>query len=496
MLAARDKRSEDIEAIAYIRQSDQRQDKEDISELTQLRKIEQFCEFNGYKLVKVFKDIDYSGFRIDYTKRPGLMESLQFIEERDTVKKFVFFNLSRLTRLKKDFQKLYEILKTHKIDICSASEAVDFSTPNGRLIAGFFVDLNEYYSDNLSEIMNENKRTNAEKGRWNGGPPPFGLKKVENGFEEVFEKSIYVRKAFEMALAGKGPYLIARWLNENEVSSETGKEWSARRVRYMLTNPTYAAKQKWKDKYYPLANCPEIVNWDTFNYIQSTLFGKEKAWKGKQRQLLTSMLICPECGSKMHSRHFSSKKDRRKYVCNRKTSLGNCQSPNYDQNTLNEAVIKLISDMAENKYGFQSVLSEIEGEKQEANSFSKLQDELANINRAEQKIFDDYYLNSKITEEQYEKSMSRYGKRKIEIMDLLSKAPLPQSKKFGDFGDAIQEFSDLIEIIPDDAKRISIEFLVEKIVPGAPAEVHFKWGEVRKIEPSETKKYRDRLIIY
>lgn len=499
VMRARDP-NEEIEAIGYIRQSDQRQDKEDISEVTQLRKIEQFCEFNNFKLVKVFKDIDYSGFRIKYTKRPGLMDALNYVEERPTVKKMVFFNLSRLTRLKKDFQELQGILNSHQVDICSASESLDFSTPNGRLIAGFFVDLNEYYSDNLSEIVNDTKETNAKKGRWNGGPAPYGFTKTQDGygFEEVPERSYYVREMFNMAMLGKGPYLIANWLNENKVPTVTGKEWSARRVRYMLTNPTYAAMQRWKEEFYPLSVCPALISWDDFHYIQSTLFGKDKAWKGKQRQLLTSVLICPECGSKMHSRYMSHSKLKRKYVCSRKTSMGanTCSSPNHDQDSFEEAVINLIANMAEKKYGYESLLPEMKEDSNSNNSFSKLQDELANINNSEQKIFDDYYLHNKIEEYQYELSMKRYGKRKAEIMELLDKIPLPQSKSFGDYNDAIQEFSELINELPEDEKRRSIELLVEKIMPGSPAVVHFKWGEKREIHPKNIEKFKRKLVIY
>ncbi|OMF05210.1 hypothetical protein BK129_14580 [Paenibacillus amylolyticus] len=492
--------NEEIEAIGYIRQSDQRQDKEDISELTQLRKIEQFCEFNNFKLVKVFKDIDYSGFRIKYTKRPGLMDALKCIEDRPRVRKMVFFNLSRLTRLKKDFQELQGILNSHQVDICSASESVDFSTPNGRLVAGFFVDLNEYYSDNLSEIVNDSKETNAKKGRWNGGPAPFGFVKTVDGlgFEEVPERAYYVREIFRMAKLGKGPYLIARWLNEQKVYSLTGKEWTARRVRYMLTNPTYAAMQRWKGECYKLLVCPVLVSWDDFNYIQSTLFGKDKAWKGKERQLLTSVLICPECGSKMHSRYMSHSKQKRKYVCSRKTSMGtiSCSSPNHDQESFEAAVINLIANMAEKKYGYESLIPEMKEDSDNNNSFSKLQDELANINNAEQKIFDDYYLHNKIEEHHYELSMRRYGKRKAEILELLDKIPLPQSKSFGDYNDAIQEFSELINELPDDDKRRSIELLVEKITPGSPAVVHFKWGETREIHPRSIEKFKKKLILY
>ncbi|CAM3318354.1 MULTISPECIES: recombinase family protein [Paenibacillus] len=487
-----------IEAVGYIRQSDERQDKEDISEQTQLRKIEAFCDFNGFKLVKVFKDIDYSGFRIKYTKRPGLMEALEFVENRPTVKKFVFFNLSRLTRLRKDFHSIHERLKTLGVDICSASEAVDFSTANGRFVAGILVDMNEYYSDSLSDTMNETKRTNAEKGRWNGGPAPYGMLKKKDGygFTEVFEVSYYIRKGFQMAKDGKGTYLISKWFNTQGFKTRTGKEWSPRRVRYMLQNPTYAAMQKWKDKYYPLLECPTFVSWDDFCYIQSTLFGESKVWKGKQRQLLSSILICPICGSRMHSRYFNTRNNR-KYVCSRKIETGKCKSPNLDQASLNAAVISLLGRVAEEKFEPAHILPELAGtEDKSLNSVRKLQDELQNIERAEQQVFDDYYLHQKINEEQYNSIIRRYEKRKQEIHQLLDKIPLPVSKSYGDYDDVLKDFAEAIEFLEDDDKRRSVELLVEKIVPGEPTLVHFKWGEVKEIVPTETKKYKSKLIIY
>lgn len=487
-----------IEAVGYIRQSDERQDKEDISEQTQLRKIEAFCEYHGFKLVKVFKDIDYSGFRIKYTKRPGLMESFEFVENRPTVKKFVFFNLSRLTRLKNDFQVIHETLKTFNIDICSASENVDFSTANGRFVASVLVDMNEYYSDSLSDTMNEIKKTNAEKGRWNGGPAPYGLIKNKDGFGfiEDFDVSYYIRKGFQMAMEGKGPYLIARWFNSQNFKTKTGKEWSPRGVRYMLTSPTYAAMQRWKGKYYPLLECPELISWDDFQYIQSTLFGNDNVWKGKQRQLLSSILICPICGSKMHSRYYNNKENR-KYVCSQKISNGECKSPNIDQASLNNAVIDLIGKIAEEKFEPEHIIPELGGtEDKSLNSIRMLQDEVSNIERAEQQVFDDYYLHQKMSDEQYQNIIRRYEKRKKEIYELLDKIPLPVSKSFGDFDDVLNDFSKSIEVLEDDDKRRSIELLVEKIVPGAPTLVHFKWGEVKEIVPSETKKYKSKLIIY
>ncbi|WP_198041767.1 recombinase family protein [Paenibacillus larvae] len=484
-----------IKAIGYIRQSDEREDKEDISEQTQLSKIQQYCDFNDWDLVEVFKDIDYSGFRIKYTKRPGLMQAIEYIKN-NPVQKLVIFNLSRLTRRRKDFLLIQESLNKLEVDICSTAEQLDFGSPTGRLVANILVNFNEYYSDNLSDVTMDNKKTNAEKGRWNGGPAPFGLKKDGDSFTADGDKADAIRLAFRMAKDGKGPYLIAKKLNELSVLTETGRSWSPRRIRYVLTNPTYAGMQKWQGKLYPLKSCEKLVEWDDFQYIQDTLFGKEKVWKGKERQLLSSLLRCPVCGGKMHARFSTGKKSRR-YVCNKKNTLGHCPSPNYDLPTLDEAVVQAIGAMAKKRYEASELILELnESQEDNTNTLKNLRDEYNRLDAAKQKIFDDYYINNKLTEDQFNTLMTRYEKRQKEIDEALQKIPLPQSKSYGHYDDIIGEFTEALEVLPKQEKRKSIELLIDRIIPGEPTKVIFKWGDEMEIKPREMKKYNQKVYFY
>ena len=473
-----------IKAIGYVRQSDEREDKEDISEQTQLTKIQQFCDFNDWELVAVFRDIDYSGFRISYTKRPGLMDSMKYLTENSDVRKFVSFNLSRLTRRKKDFTLIQESLNHLNVDICSTAENLDFGSPTGRLVANILVNFNEYYSDNLSDVTSDNKKTNAEKGRWNGGPMPYGLIKRKEYISLNGGKGDTVIKMFQMAKEGKGPFIIKKWLNEKGIKTETGKLWSQRRVRYVLTNETYAGMQLWDGVYYPLLNAETAVSWDDFLYIQDTLFGKEKAWRGKERQLLTGILRCGCCGSKMHSRKTNSNKsDTRRYLCYLKNEPEKCPSPIFDLHSLNEVVIDTIATEWKKRYSPDVIESHIiDNQDKHKSIIQTLRREHDNIEVAKQKIFDDYYLHSKITEDQYTASMKRYESRQQEIDVALAKVPMPKSQKYGNYEDILKELGSLIkETATVEEQRTIVELLIEKIVPGHITCIHFKWGETIEI---------------
>ncbi|WP_017814410.1 recombinase family protein [Paenibacillus shenyangensis] len=488
--------NEVIEAIGYIRQSDERSDKEDISEQTQLKKIQEYCDYHGFKLVGVFKDIDYSGFRINYTKRPGIMGALSKLKTPgNRIKKFVVYNLSRVTRLKQDFGYIHSSLAKLNVDICSASESLDFGSPSGRLVAGILVDFNEYYSDNLSDITMQSKKTNAEKGRWNGGPPPYGLKKEGDRFIVDEPAATVIREIFKMALDGKGPFIITNWLNDQGFKMVSGAEWSVRRVRYVLSNSTYAGMQHWEGEYYPLKDCDYLIEWSDFQFIQNTRFAKGTVWRGHDdRQLLSSILRCPLCGSKMHARRVSSRLDTRRYICSKKNSTGKCACPSFDLESLDQAVLKLLTDTAKQRFSSHQIMSALSDKEDSENnskksSLAKLQQEYQILDAAKQKVFDDYYLNSKLSEEQFGALMKRYESRQKEIDLLLEKVPLPTKKEYGDYDDILETLAgDALLSLPADKRRISIELLIHKIIPGSPAEVHFKWGDVQEIPVQYTKR--------
>ncbi|WP_138753512.1 recombinase family protein [Paenibacillus sinopodophylli] len=487
-----------IEAVGYIRQSDEREDKEDISEQTQMAKIQSFCDMNNWKLVGVFKDIDYSGFRISYLKRPGLMNAFEYINSHKRVRKFVAFNLSRITRRKKDFILIHESLSKLKVDICSTAELLDFSSPTGRMVANILVNLNEYFSDNLSDITNDSKEINAKKGRWNGGPAPFGIIKKDGVFIEDGFKAEAVKQAFHLAKEGKGTYIISNWLNSESILTHTGVKWTPRRVRYMLNNISYTAMQKWKGVLYPLMNFPSLVSTEDFMYIQRTLFGKDNMWRGKNRQLLSSILRCPMCGSKMHSRQTSSKKTRR-YVCSSKNSNGNCKSPVIDLPSLNDAILKRIVDISNGRYSKEQISSKIIDETDNTLSvIQHLQTESRNLEIAIQNVFDDFYMHQKLSEQHFSDLMKRYEKKQIEINKKLENMPIPKTNnKYGNFDELLSELAIAFELgLDSNDKRIMTELIIEKIIPNKITEIHFRWGEIQEINYTKSGYGKNEVLYF
>lgn len=244
---------------------------------------------------------------------------------------------------------------------------------------------------------------------------PFGLIKKEGVFKADGLDAEAVIHSYKMAKEGKGPYIISKWLKSASVTTKTNVEWTPRRVRYMLTNPTYAAMQNWKGALYPLIGYDALVSLDDYTYVQSTLFGRENFWRGRERQLLSSILQCPMCSGKMYSRQTGSKKTRR-YVCSNKNEHGNCNSPVIDLPSLNDAVLKRIVDISNGRYSKEQISSKLVDDIDETtNVLQQLQNEYNSLEKAIQDVFDDFYIHKKLSEQHYNDLMKRYENRQKEI---------------------------------------------------------------------------------
>ena len=98
------------EGVIYARVSSARQVKEGHGISSQIRACQSFAKENGIKIVKIFKDPGKSGASID---RPSLNELIGFLKKRDQLTYVIVYSLERLTRDKKDYYPLKEIVSVN-----------------------------------------------------------------------------------------------------------------------------------------------------------------------------------------------------------------------------------------------------------------------------------------------------------------------------------------------------------------------------------------------
>ena len=148
------------------------------------------------------------------TKRPELQRMLKFVREGDTV---YIHDFSRIARSTKDLLDIVEQLKAKGVHLVSNKEAIDTSTPQGRLMLTMIGAINEFERENLLERQREGIAIAQREGKYSG------RKKLElQNFDKYYEMYLN-REISKIELAEKlkiSRPTLDRHLKEREKKEE------------------------------------------------------------------------------------------------------------------------------------------------------------------------------------------------------------------------------------------------------------------------------------
>jgi len=148
---------------------------------------------------KIFSDT-ISGVKSD---RPGLAQALEFCREGDT---FVVWKLDRLGRSLKHLIETVEDLKNRGIGFKSIQEAIDTSTPTGKLYFHVFCALAEFERDLIRERTLAGLEAARSRGRKGGRRRVISERKIQAGVELALDKNRTVGEICETLGINAGSY--------------------------------------------------------------------------------------------------------------------------------------------------------------------------------------------------------------------------------------------------------------------------------------------------
>lgn len=250
-----------------------------------------WAEGRGLEVVAVRSDLDISGRR-GLDGRPGLAQALADVET-GAASVLVVARLDRLARSLVTFSEVVERVHRAGGSVASVAEALDFSTPSGRMVAGVLATFAAYESDMIGARVAAARRHLVAVGRWPGGRRPYGWRPRPlegGGYElEVDEEEAAVLRAMAVGvLSGVAPGLIAADLNRRGVPTATGRAWAGgHSVRQVLEKPAVA----------------DLIGPAEYARVRSTLDRRQPA-RAKvvgQRLLGPALLKCGRCGSPMRA---------------------------------------------------------------------------------------------------------------------------------------------------------------------------------------------------
>lgn len=243
----------------YVRVSTEEQATSGISLDAQVEKLEQYCKFNGWNIVRKYVDAGLSGSTTDRPELKKLIDDCR----GGLVNVILVYKLDRLSRSLRDIILTIDELREYDVDFVSLTEQIDTTTAVGQLMFHIIGAFAEFERNIIRErvIFGMDKKAKDGHAQYKA---PFGYTH-KNGSLVINDEEAEAIRAIYMA-----------YINEQSTLKVSRLFNLPRSLIYrILTNETYLGKVKWKDEIIE-GEHEAIIDRDTFNQVVDIMKIKRK----------------------------------------------------------------------------------------------------------------------------------------------------------------------------------------------------------------------------
>lgn len=282
---------------------------------------------------------DDGGFTGANTDRPAFQRLLADVEAR-RVDIIVVYKVDRLSRSLLDFAKVMERLSAADTSFVSVTQNFSTADAMGRLTLNMLMSFAEFEREMIAERTRDKIAASRRKGKWTGGPVPFGYDVKDKKLAVNEGEASIVREAFRLFLQHERVALTAREMTERgllprRVSwSRPDKvlAWTKDSLARLLDNPLYAGFITCGDDLIDGEHAA-LIERDTWERSQHALRSRARGPNVhgvNPDYVLRGLLRCGRCGAAMCA--ASTKKSatvHRYYRCMErdKHGRGRCGAP-------------------------------------------------------------------------------------------------------------------------------------------------------------------------
>lgn len=454
----------------WIRVSTEDQAQGDAPE-THERRARMYAEAKNWHVAEVYHLEAVSGKSV--MEHPEARRMLNDIR-KGTITGLIFSKLARLARNTKELLEFADYFRDHGADLVSISEAIDTSTPAGRLFYTMIAAMAQWEREEIASRIAASVPIRAKMGKQLAGEATFGYR-WENQVLVIDEKEAPIRKLiYELFLKHKRKKTVARELNGMGYRTRGGGEFTDTSVKRLLKNSTakgihlanYTTMRNgvWETKpqsEWIFTSCPAIVSpelWDECNRILDEQT-KKRPPGPKSVYLLTGFVTC-ECGKTMYIYHKDMAYNCR--PCKRRILASDIDEIFYEY--LKEFLLTKIDAPAYSEK-LETLLSEkqklLQVTNEEADKIRKKMGELVNM-RLEGELTKEAFLeHHKPLEQRLAQLMEQVPNLEAEVSFMTVQSESSET--------VLLEAKNLYsqwEAMPLDEKRRIIEAITEKLVIG------------------------------
>ena len=434
-----------------------------------------YAEAKGWTVKEVFDLAGVSGKSV--MAHPQTKRMLEHVREGH-ITGLIFSKLARLARNTKELLEFSDIFREHGADLISLQEAIDTTSPAGRLFYTMIAAMAQWEREEIAERVAVSVPIRAKLGKNLGGQASFGYQWQDNKLIPD-QKEAPVRKLiYELFLEHRRKKTVARLLNEQGYRTRNGSKFSDTTVERLLRDPTAKGlrranytkstgdKKHWELKAksdWVYSEVPPIVSvetWDQCNAILDDGRRRNKRPARKTVHLFAGLAYC-SCGQKMYVPSNTPK-----YVCYK------CRNkvPVVDlEGIFHEQLKTLFFSPTEIAAYLKQANDEIDGKEKLVNV---LQSEERNLRREIDKLYE-LYLADQITKEGFGEKYRPQNERLQQIeeelprlqaeVDVLKIHYLSSDEIVSEAKDLYSRWADL----PQEEKRTIVEAITESIVVGS-----------------------------
>ncbi len=346
--------------------------------------------FENWELTAEYYEKGVSGYHKPESKRDVLLQ-IKKDAENVLFDVLLVFMFDRLGRREDETPFIVEWLVEKGIEVWSVVEGQQrFESRTDKLINYIRYWQSGGESEKTSLRVSEKHRQMVIEGKFRGGSPPYGYKLVPSGYknkkgyslskliiEEVEAEA--VKYIYHLAVNyGLGGYKIAQKLNEQNIPTKNGNNWTCAGVINLLKNPVYKGlyvcgkrksvrgrKMRMSQDHWIFHHDDglKIVSEDLWQKAEQIRTSRKKKDTKHPKQtksplILTGKLVCGGCYKPMSYRYnkktwllkTGEKKEKiiPQYICRKRSSQHICtEQHNYYHQKIDEIVLTEIENILE-----------------------------------------------------------------------------------------------------------------------------------------------------
>ena len=503
-------------------------DGESNSIVNQKRYLQNYADEHGFTNCKHYTDDGWSGGNFD---RPGWKNLIADVEA-GKVGVILAKDMSRIGRNYLETGFYTEVVfRKHNVRFIAIANGVDNDQPETGEFVPFLNIMNEWYLKDQSKKITAAYQLRGKSGLPTNNNCLYGYRKdpnVKHHWLVDEDAAAIVRRIYQMACEGHGPYEIARILTKEKVDSPGyyftkhayglrrdymkevhAHDWNGETVSRILDHQEYmghtvnfrSSKRYYKDTRH--ANPPEkllifenthepIVTKETWELAQCALKSKKRTDTLGVANPLTGLLYCADCGQRLYNHRRgpqnaqgvfqSDSYNCSTYMLSRKRETMECSSHHVSTKALRALILKTIQTVSRyalsNEMEFArkvreaSALQQAQEVKEAKARIRKAQKRCKELDVLIQKLYESYALN-KITEKRFDDFLAAYEQEQAELKAVLE-TDTGELQAYEADSDHIASFLKLARKYRDTDELTTpmIYAYIEKIIVHAPEKIN------------------------